>query len=863
MEANKFESLKIIYGKKEFKFQEYEKYILNILNKINSNDKKKNFLISNEKNLTSILIFIYYLFNEYIKNVCNKNNSILNDIKKGDKLVLLNKDIMEFDSLQIFNGKEYIVGIDKKSCKRMIPIERIYELSKYSGTANRINEDKSKKIKGNIAKEFIADLINVGRDTLIGDIIDSTIFVVESKEKLYSMIYDLAVEYNGVKYSISEMFPLAYYSSEDRFEFFKGNSIKQSAVIKFTINSSVALDIIREDENVKNIIFVGEGSYRNSLESEIRQMEMYDNIDKILLMDTWESNFDFTFIDDEFGMYAITKGVLIDNMKLFSSEYETDVQQINYNMIYNTVNREMNIYEINYIDRINRNIYDITTSLKALCDFGYENIEVLDFIKIGYSLCNRLERTILPLNKCENNSRIVRKCLDNMKRYISIFDKTRIEYNIMYDILIKFNELIDELNDRNPKLEFLKKNFNNKKRYIIGIKNKDELKDVCSYFAKYPSCKFTPIVINKRNKFVNEDNVIITSYINSDEINIILTNSMLKVEVIVYKREKNKINNLIRKTENMISYIENNNLISNIDDEALTDYFKINKIYSRSNIVNNIQYNAEELENEEANIHKIIEEKFMNICIRKTEARIGEQGNRINVRKFITFEDGNYAFLTNYYKASVLKNNDIISEKINMLNINDSIVFTKNKINGEEDIVKIIIRRLLENEKFRDSYFHYFALNKLWKTELRNYMNKYCLSEANISNEFAVLGKKKHKVTISNWLNGNIIGPSDADDIRIIAKIVNSAKLNENLEKVIEACSYERRIQIEVRKALAEVIINSVAFSDREDSEFKDLIRSVVDDIDKYAYVGNIVSIKDIDEEMNQQYVNRIIEREE
>ena len=73
---------------------------------------------------------------------------------------------------------------------------------------------------------------------------------------------------------------------------------------------------------------------------------------------------------------------------------------------------------------------------------------------------------------------------------------------------------------------------------------------------------------------------------------------MLKVEVIVYKREKNKINNLIRKTENMISYIENNNLISNIDDEALTDYFKINKIYSRSNIVNNIQYNAEELENE-------------------------------------------------------------------------------------------------------------------------------------------------------------------------------------------------------------------------------------------------------------------------
>ena len=107
---------------------------------------------------------------------------------------------------------------------------------------------------------------------------------------------------------------------------------------------------------------------------------MYDNIDKILLMDTWESNFDFTFIDDEFGMYAITKGVLIDNMKLFSSEYETDVQQINYNMIYNTVNREMNIYEINYIDRINRNIYDITTSLKALCDFGYENIEVLDFI---------------------------------------------------------------------------------------------------------------------------------------------------------------------------------------------------------------------------------------------------------------------------------------------------------------------------------------------------------------------------------------------------------------------------------------------------------------------------------------------------
>lgn len=865
LKIDSFKSIKVKYKNKKIEYDELENLIMNVIQKISNSNEKKHFFISVEKKLTFILAIIYFSINEYIKNACNEGNNILNDIKKGDKLVLKAKEILVFDRVENFNGRDYIVGIGKNNCKCMIPIENRHDLTKYSGSANRINKYKN----NNITKEFISDLGNIEKHQFIGDIINSTIIVVENKEELYSIMNQLSIEYNGTAYNISEMFPYVYYSSEDKFSYFKGNSIKQNSIIKFTVNSSVALDIIRTDENIKNILFMGSSSYRNALETEIRQMDMYDSIDKILLVDTWESNFDFTLIDDEFQIYALTKNVILDNINLYKNDmkfyYESELQQNNYNLMLNLLNKEINIFEVDDGGKINKQINDIIINLKSLFDFSQDNMYVLDFLKMSYYLCNKLERTIVPLKESKENTYSIGENIESMKKNMELFSHTRTEYIIMNDILNKFKEIIEAFNSQNPKNEFLKQNYNNKKNYLLGIKNKSELNAVQIYFGKYPSCRFTTRMINKKNKIYNENNVIIPSYIDPLELNLILGNNISKLNILVYEREKNRINFLIKQNYRMMEYIDKNNMLVDYFDKVNNKYFGINTQYIVRKELDN-KLDSEELIRIEKNVDNLIEENLLNICLNKTQYHASENGNNTSVKKFIMFEDGNYSFLTNYYKANVLEKNDIVLKESSDIKINDNIVYTLNKINGEEDIIKIILKKLLKVKIFKDRYEQYFLLNRLWKDELINYIEKYDLSEENICNEFRIYGRLINKVTINNWLYGNIIGPKDTEDIRIVSRIVNSDNLNQKIEEVITACLYERKIQIKVRKALAQIIISSVASTeistDNEENEIRSLIRSMIDDIKKYAYIGRVISIKDITENMNIQYVNRVIERE-
>ncbi|MDF2882857.1 MAG: hypothetical protein K0R54_3414 [Clostridiaceae bacterium] len=848
----KFKSIVIQYYGKQIKYSDFERLLVNIFQKINNSQEKKQVLISMNKEFTFIILLIYLSINEYIENACNSSNNILNNLKSGDKLVK-NGKLVVFDK----NDDKYIYMLDG-NCKVMIPLEKAYTLTKYMGTASRINNYENSK---RVTKKIISELLNINEEEFIGDIKKSTLIVFENKEKLYNIIESIEVIHNEKKYKLSEVFPFSYHSSEGNYEFLRGNRIKQNALIKFTTNSSLALDLIREDENISNVIFIGESTYKNFLDTEIRQIEMYDSVNKIILLDTWESTFDFTIFDDEYLMYAFTKSVILDNVNLYgdiTKDCDSPLQEYNNLILLNFVNKEINIYEVNDED-IDSNIYDITANLKSLFDYSYDNVQVLDFLKISYSLCNKIEQTLIPLGESKENTYNINKRLDNLINISKIFPENRAEYIVMQEIIELFTNIIKAIKNENEKSNFIMRQYTDKNKYDLFIKNKNELNAVKIYYSKYPSHKFKIKLFDSFKESNSYENLIIPFFIDTKYLNIIGTNKILNLDIIVYKREKFKIDRIVNKTLNMLRYIvKKNKLIDYIEEE--NELPVINKYYINDDKKDNV-----ELISIEKQVDKLVEENLLNIYLNKAKnGSIEHESSSMNIRKFIMFKDGNYAFLTSNYKANVLDkaNNDIIQKELNELNIDDRLIFTINKINGEEDIVKVILKKLLEVKEFSEKYEQYFKLNRFWKDELIKYMEKYNLKEENICEEFRYNSRIINKVTIINWINGNIIGPRDPNDIRIVSKIVNNINLSSQIDKVVEACQYERKIQIHVRKALAKIIVNSVIEADVEENEIQKLIINAIDDIRRYAYIGKIDLIREVTENINIQYINRVIERE-
>ncbi|KOF57662.1 hypothetical protein AGR56_15370 [Clostridium sp. DMHC 10] len=139
-------------------------------------------------------------------------------------------------------------------------------------------------------------------------------------------------------------------------------------------------------------------------------------------------------------------------------------------------------------------------------------------------------------------------------------------------------------------------------------------------------------------------------------------------------------------------------------------------------------------------------------------------------------------------------------------------------------------------------------------------MRIYNLTERDVSNEFKLYGKQITSMAIASWLNGSIIGPIDSEDIRTVANIVKDSDLHEKLEEAIVACKTERKIQVQVRKSIAKIIINSLFNNNEKDDEIYNIVKSTIGDLNKYAYIGTVSFIENIEEKISSQYVNKVIE---
>lgn len=855
----KLKEIDIIYNNKAISLNSFDEIIFKTISKIYESDNKNNFMISIDDELTAIYILVFLGIKTYYENMVDPNKNILDIISNNEK-VCYKGDIYIYGGISEFNKIKYIKLKGNKGLIRNIPLENAFEITVYNGTSSRINKSKDFLVGTNITKKFIADIYNCDVNKLNGFINSSTLFVMRGKEKLLDIIESIEFHYDNKKIPFTELFPVGYWSSEENCLIVK-NRIKEDLLFNVASNISTALDLIINDENISNIIVIGDKSYKDSLETEIRRINLYSRIKKLILVGSWENTKNFNYFiskDNEFDNYAVTKDLLLSNINFYNNnEFQTksSIQEKNYKLIQNMIDKRVIIQDVGDELRIGTSILKVTGYLKSLCVYGESNDEILQFIKTSYHICNKLEYTIIPFIYCNSNYENINIKVERLKMVCRSFDKTRVEYGLMESIIEIIDEMLIKLNRNNNKFEELKKIIKaSRSKTTLLIKNKVEIKDIERYLMMQRMNNLVKVVEYKKNiDILSFDNIIMPFY--QEDLNIFTSNYLKEVYVICYEREKHKYKRDMKVNKIVINDIYKNNKLE-CDDE-----------YEDLELNNSNDTKEEFIITDDETINDIIEANWIRLIT-------SQQGNYSNksfnvakslAKKIVFFKDGKYAFVSENYMVNSVDRvkNDISIKKIEDIDYGDELIFVVNTITDKNDIVKDTIDRLLEHIEFQKKYKKYFDNNLLWKDSLIKYMKNNLLDEKDISNNFKIHGYNITAIAIKNWLNGSIIGPQNLEHLKVIAMIIKNKTLSEKIDEVIASCKQVRSIQIQIRKAIARMIINSVVSGQNSDFNMYRYVKEAIGDLSSYAYIGDVISIKDIEQEIPIQNINRVIERNE
>lgn len=861
-----FECIDIYYDSEIIKFHKYEKIILDIILRINNNDERNILFIGIEKKLLSIITLISISFYTYIHNLVYSKNSVIDNLKIGDKVLKDNGEVLIFNGIENKGEQQYISLLGKKNCKSYLPLDKENHLSIYNGKSSRINNYKEVDNVKKFLKNIVSEALGIIDNDIKGIIKNYTLVVCEQKKQLEELLSSIKIGFNNEKYFLSEIFSFVYTSKNENEYFFSGNISKENPVIRFTSNSASALDLVRENENIDKIFYLGEKSYCNSIETDINLISYYNNIKKLVICDCWESNFDFSLIvnnDSKYSVYALTKEFIkevFDKTYLSNIRETNKLQNENYVMLRNLLLKKVEILKVNNSAESDNIICDISNCLKQMFENCVEDINIINFIKIVYSICKNFESSLLKYDDQNQWSKKYREQMNIINNIIEKIYDHQIEKQQMKYIVNKLEELVEFYINKNQKFEKLYETVNSKKTSTVFVSKSCEKKIVELNLKKRNRRAQFEILnnfdVNNIYKCSEYNNLIITDYKYYKNKYSLLSNRYADVSILSYRREGYLIKKNIKKINGILSSINKKNKL--VDKKYYED---IELEYIICDSDDEETFDLEALDKSERIFEDYSITKLYDICINQDKVLRKNSVGLAKVKCFVKFEDGCCAFLTNNYQCNIINDNDddIEITSVSKIKKGNKMIFVSSKLNDEEDIVKLILRELLKNSEFNLQYGEYFKLNNLWKKSLLKYIQGNCLTVEDISNELLIYGSKVRGTSISNWISNKIIGPQNAEDLRNIIKIIDITELNERLEEIIYACRMVRSIQVKVRKIVAKQIISTYISKEwREKTDIEKIIDRCIKSIEDYVYIGEISSILVINEEMGISNVNRI-----
>lgn len=407
-----FENFNIRYLNRNIKYDDIDKVLIDIIDKVFKSDKKNNFILIDDYELITIYSFVLIGIYTYYKNMIDPDNDILNVLEKGQK-VCYKGGVQSFIGCCDMYGEKYIKLKDSKGIITYIKQEQSFQLTIYNGTSSRINKVNGNSIKNNITKLFIDKLFSCGINKLNGCINDSNLMVFNGKEKILNIIEGIDIEFDDEVIPLAELIPMGYWSSDENCIMIK-NRRKEDVLFNITCGMSKVKDLIWNDEKIKNVLIFGDKACEAYFETELRELRMDYNIEKLVVFggENVENIKYFLDSDNEFELYALTRDYILENIELDNRMSLSNVQRKILELFDNKVEKNISINYIKENESFDICIRQILLLTKELCRYSDKDDVTLQFIRLSYHLSNMIEGTIIPLRYCSENKE------DILKKYL-------------------------------------------------------------------------------------------------------------------------------------------------------------------------------------------------------------------------------------------------------------------------------------------------------------------------------------------------------------------------------------------------------------------------------------------------------------
>lgn len=833
-----FDRFRLYNGNKEIKFTKLEK---NIIESIECEDKGSYIYIYPKDNDYFLLLFIIY---SAIKvsyfNIFQSEADILDVIKEGE-IIQYNK------SLCIYEGQEGDkLKIRFKDGFIKLPITLRYKLSKYYGDAKVLKKMPTKVLSNTgKTKDLLAEIMNINIDEIC-KVSKKSILIIENKQHIYQLIKSIDIKVgDNEKVALTEVFPMAYYSSEENVYHFKGNNKKEDPIVKFTSKTYIANELSKKFKSISSVIYLPKRVTLDDLE-DLKNIERKKNVNSVLAIVhpiDIEKQINNEYLHEDFKVKNVKASINLD----FNPNYFNERQYLYFK---NYINKSLNIKIIeNKISRLRKRLNTRCASLIRL----FENdIEILNYVISARKITKRIVTIPIPLSNFDEMivkdfpRETTNNLLNNFKYVSESLKKRELALEVRNDIEFIYNmveELYNLLVNENAKWNELRDVITSSKSQNILIESDNKIIrfGVKSYIKKFfPYRTNVKVGQNKiRNSESIYDKVIFTGLLEENLYNNYRPYNTKEVICIFYKFEKQFFSYLEKKYE---LFIKNDEFIIENDNES-----------------ESIQIIEEEIEEikREIELENRIEEFIITGYIHTENEVSGANSSLIECNRVLRFSDGRRAFISKQFNAYELDEDreEIIIRKPTEISIGQILLFIDD-IN--KDIVESTLKGMLTIPQIKDAYEKYYNYSKLWKNILKKYMLENDLTYNDLAREIKKYGVSRTNATIRGWLIDSTVGPQEIEAFRAIAEMTKDEEFIRSYDKVFEACNIVRSFQIKVRKAIAKKML-SINISNENDEIDRIIMENCKNDFDKVIKV-EVEKVFNIEKKVPAYLTNTILE---
>ncbi|WP_164669396.1 DrmE family protein [Virgibacillus doumboii] len=793
------------YNGVELSLLSSDKELLDTLSKRNT-VKNKTINVNPYGFLRALLLSIFYQLNGIKNEIIRLNEENIQRLSIGQK-VKLDGSIGSVEEI----NEEHKVKVRFSDMTYILPKALTWRISLYQGNA-KITKYKYRPIK-KIKKErkIFSDIFNFDSIEIPTINTYKTLIVCNKRE----MNYINNITLKGTP--LVDLIPTGYFPKADNFQRIGRDPLQRDSLLCFTPNLETANELIKDDENIKNIIVFGKSKILgNSIYIDV--IDNYSSLDNIsIVMDLLDIDSKVISIMNSFKYDIIpeTSPTLSDNAPVIINT-TNDTEDLLLER--NTIARRSNYFERNFLvveSEANEILHSLKKKVLTLKKEFTQNIYIMNIVRKTLGFLSFLRTMPISIKELED--------INPKFHYHSIITELESEklnvlattsedtFNMVNGIINDVKTLLSFHDIQHPKEEMLrdimcKLEYND----CIVVKRKNYIDYLYTWMNhEYPNVDIsikTVKQIQREKKFYN--NIYILGWYDSDVFYLGTKSKGQYEHHVLYKDELNSLNYYFQQYNKMIGPF-----VSEKDSDNKLDLTNSSK-----------QVNEKEYED-------------LNFIIKNMETALINSYNTKETSgneeaTLILFDEGQFAFLTNGYNCRILdrEKETIVRKNVSELEEYDELVF----VDKDEDVFNELVNNMrTSSEKVNKLY----VLSELWTEALKEYQEKYGFTELSIANQLKEYGVSRHPATIANWLKDpSVIGTNDV--IEATSRLTNDRTLINKLSDVKNACSQVRAMHIKLGRYLANSIISSYNTNENNTDQ---ILKELVEDLSKNI---NIVQVR-------------------